>query len=198
MYNIFQVWIEAPSEPSEQVKAYMSGNFSSMPDGATYTLISTQNYFPDNTSVSWVDVDTVISELKTKYPVLNNFWDGLSVENKSDFIRIFWMSRHKNSFYIDCDVEVLEYETRFFSRPIPYLAPYNIKGTNLDLYAIYTNNNSVFFTEFLDLFVNKSYQEYIKLSSVTYSKCFLVLNNFTKKNRVFILNKDNMIHHKDL
>lgn len=199
MYEVFQVWIEAPDQPSETIIGYMSSNISKIPAGCSYRLISTSNYFSGDARVTWVDVAGVISEMHAEFPSISgDFWEAIPVRLKSDIIRFYYLSKSANAHYIDCDVEVLRFPGAFSKLLVPYFAITSGVAGNYDIYAINQNHSR-------DWFISTFYKlaACVRLyfdnnGNADSSVVFYFVNDIIKKTGVKMLSKLDMVHHNNL
>jgi len=196
MYEVFQVWIEAPDQPSETIIGYMSSNINKIPAGCSYKLISTSNYFSGDARVTWVDVAGVISEMHAEFPLISgNFWDAIPVRLKSDLVRFYCLSKSGNAHYIDCDVEVLRFPGAFSRLRVPYFAITSGIAGNCDIYAINQNHSRDWF---ISAFYRLAAHTRLYFDTNGYadsSVVFYYVNSIIGSSGVKSLSRLDMIHH---
>ena len=162
----------------------------------TYTLISTNNYFPLNPSVSWIDVNIIVSDLKSNYKSIDKMWGALRSENKSDLIRYYFAQKAENSqmYYIDCDVEFKSWpEVKYLDNP--YFA--KIGNASVNNHVFNVNGKYGYMMELLKKVIALFEQSYAATGYVAYAAAYVALNNQFRARRCHLIPDGHFIHHQD-
>ncbi len=187
---IFQIWIG--DKPEDRIK-YMK---SVIDISDSYILFSNKNYFNKNKKIKWVDVNKVIHDLFLEYPELETVYNNLSIENKSDLLRFYILSKFDNSMYVDTDV-ILNEIPLFEYVSVPYFSKY--KNKNADTYIIYNNNNKEFFINLLNFYKDKLKEEQlIRLNGDTKHIFWYLLQIYLKNSCYKLITNINNFIHMDL
>ena len=149
--NFLQIWIDKPL-PAEY-KANMLGVLDKMEPGDTYTCISDVPLFLDS-RVKWLTAGVIQTHIDRDYDglmtkvIINN--PGISPVWKSDILRMYWLSRHPDTLYLDTD-GILTHKPALtkISFGILDMTDGVTKG---DYYAIYNLKNCSFFLDCMDRF----------------------------------------------
>ena len=193
--DICQIWIESPSEPSETMKGWMEDIIDNMPEGSTYKLVSTSNYFPEK-DITWVDVETVISAIKSINNFMRDHWDSFSLKLKSNLIRFYLAISSGHMFYLDTDVEITSFPDL---EDLDNEAILIKRGTNfmpVDYYMFYVNEDTAWFSVlFLNMIEDIRIKTMITNMRLRVNYTFNYVNTFCKKNRPHSIANDFLTHH---
>lgn len=229
-FDVFQVWIEDPNEPSFEELGYMKSIAENLanreeateegeadengrssyvktiePIESTYTLISTKNYFEDLPQVQWVDVQPLIDTVIQNCPYIETMWPKqLCAQFKSELVRFYWacMDGNENAFYLDCDMELLEWPNMDNAvRGLAWFFAWSNGGSVIDCNAFYSNGNQKWVRHFYEFYLSQLEKYSRRGTVVPYSFTFSRVNKFNREAETFrgsnVFDHGCFVHHRE-
>jgi len=182
-FNIIQIWIEDPNTPTKEIKKWMESVINNIPEGSTYTLVSTNNYFPSNPSVTWIKVSDKLTEMQANIPIISDIYFALSINQKSEILRMYLGGMMDNIVYLDCDMSLTGWPEDFFLDGKPFM--YQTDITSISNCAFVVNDNKTKFIEVAADIAKYMKDIYNKINRIPYGSTFKVINvKMTNVNKI--------------
>lgn len=194
--NYLQIWLGITSKvPSQIMLGYMNSIINRLGTNDTYTLISPRNFFRNNSKVNWIDSTKYISRILIDKK-LQEVWNYiLTIDStycyQSDIIRLYYLSKNINVFYVDCDIDLKEIP--IFEDKV-YLAQ---RGSQTDHCLFYNGSNLTISMEIL----NYSIQSSFNIMEKDYSGiniCWIINKLYKYRDRTSIIEQKYFEHHREL
>ena len=191
-FNVIQIWIEDPDSPSAEMLGWMETIINNIPEGSTYTLVSTGNYFPGNPLVTWIDVNSKITEMQTNIPIIKDILSIISSKQKVELLSIYLGGVMNNIVYFDCDISLTGWPEEFMLEGKPLM--YKENSTSIYNRVFIVNDNKIKFIQVAAEIAQYMKSIYNKIKRIPYGASFKVIN--AKMNNVNKINSNLITHHR--